>query len=108
MENVVRDGIARGGFRDVRDVRLAVESLSGVMCAGAEHIGRDPAAFEAAVRSARKIVLASPARRPGQYPPAGLRPARPAAGERTSGGGLGTRWIARDACAVSAMTASGP
>ncbi|MFF3712857.1 hypothetical protein [Streptomyces phaeochromogenes] len=34
--NVVRDGIARGGFRDAGDVRLAVELLSGVMRVGVE------------------------------------------------------------------------
>jgi AcrR family transcriptional regulator len=62
VENVVRDGIARGEFRDVGDVRLAVELLSGVMRAGAERIGRDPAAFAATVRAAREIILASLAR----------------------------------------------
>jgi AcrR family transcriptional regulator len=65
VENVVRDGISRGEFRDVGDVRLTVELLSGVMRAGAEHLGRDPAAFTATVRAAREIVLASLARRPG-------------------------------------------
>lgn len=40
MENVVRDGITRGEFRDVGDVRLTVGLLSGVMRAGAERIGR--------------------------------------------------------------------
>ncbi|MFC8073920.1 TetR/AcrR family transcriptional regulator [Streptomyces sp. NPDC057307] len=59
VENVVRDGIARGEFRDVGDVHLAVELLSGVMRAGAERIGRDPAAFAPTVQSAREIVLAS-------------------------------------------------
>ncbi|GGM86591.1 TetR/AcrR family transcriptional regulator [Dactylosporangium sucinum] len=64
VENVARDGIARGEFRDVGDVHLAVELLSGVMRAGAERIGRDPAAFAATVRAAREIVLASLARHP--------------------------------------------
>ncbi|WP_250000908.1 TetR/AcrR family transcriptional regulator [Actinoplanes sp. M2I2] len=59
VENVVRDGIARGEFRDVGDVGLAVELLSGAMRAGAERIGRDPAAFEPTVRAARDLVLAS-------------------------------------------------
>ncbi|WP_329061526.1 TetR/AcrR family transcriptional regulator [Amycolatopsis sp. NBC_01480] len=59
VENVVQDGISRGEFRDVRDVRLAVELLSGVMRAGAERLGRDPAALKATVRAAREIVLAS-------------------------------------------------
>jgi AcrR family transcriptional regulator len=59
VENVVRDGVERGEFRDVGDVPLAVELLSGVMRAGAERIGRDPAAFAAAVRAAREIILAS-------------------------------------------------
>ena len=64
VENVVRDGIARGEFRDVGDVQLVVELLSGVMRAGAERIGRDPAAFAATVSAAREIVLASLARCP--------------------------------------------
>ncbi|WP_202971192.1 hypothetical protein [Saccharothrix sp. ALI-22-I] len=72
----VRDGIARGEFRDVGDVHLAVELLSGVMRASAERIGRDPAAFAATVRAAREIVLASLARRPGQGPSTGLQHAR--------------------------------
>lgn len=59
VENVVRDGVARGEFRDVGDVRLKVELLSGVMRAGAERIGRDPAAVAATVRAAREIVLVS-------------------------------------------------
>ncbi|WP_328609877.1 TetR/AcrR family transcriptional regulator [Amycolatopsis sp. NBC_00345] len=62
VENVVRDGIARGEFRDVGDVHLAVELLSGVMRAGAEHLGRDPGALAPTVRAAREIVLASLAR----------------------------------------------
>jgi AcrR family transcriptional regulator len=64
VENVVRDGIARGEFRDVGDVTLAVELLSGVMRSGAERIGRDPDAFAATVRAAREIILAALARRP--------------------------------------------
>lgn len=59
VENVVRDGIARGEFRAVGDVQLTVELLSGVMRSGAERIGRDPAALDATVRAAREIVLAS-------------------------------------------------
>jgi AcrR family transcriptional regulator len=66
VRNVVRDGVTGGEFRDVGDVQLAVELLSGVMRAGAERIGRDPAAFEATVRAVREIVLASLARRPDQ------------------------------------------
>lgn len=64
VENVVRDGIARGEFRDVGDVQLAVELLSGAMRAGAERVGRDPDAFAATVRAAREIVLAYLARSP--------------------------------------------
>ncbi|MEU8401680.1 TetR/AcrR family transcriptional regulator [Nonomuraea sp. NPDC048892] len=64
VENVVRAGIARGEFRDVGDVQLTVELLSGVMRAGAERIGRTPAAFEVTVRAAREIILASLTRRP--------------------------------------------
>ncbi|MGC4895954.1 TetR/AcrR family transcriptional regulator [Micromonospora sp. DT31] len=59
VEHVVRDGMARGEFRDVGDPHLAVELLSGVMRAGAERIGRDPAAFAATVRAAREVILAS-------------------------------------------------
>ena len=59
VEQVVRDGMARGEFRDVGDPQLAVELLSGVMRAGAERIGRDPAAFAATARAAQEIVLAS-------------------------------------------------
>jgi AcrR family transcriptional regulator len=64
VENVVRDGMARAEFRDIGDVPLAVDLLSGVMRASAERIGRDPASFAATVRAARDIVLASLARRP--------------------------------------------
>jgi AcrR family transcriptional regulator len=59
VENVVRDGIARGEFRDVGDVPLTVELLSGVMRAGAEGIGRDPSTFAATVGATREIILAS-------------------------------------------------
>ncbi len=52
VETVVRDGIARGEFRDVGDVPLAVELLSGAMRAGAERIGGDPGAL--AATSARR------------------------------------------------------
>ncbi|MFG1643732.1 TetR/AcrR family transcriptional regulator [Amycolatopsis sp. NPDC049252] len=62
VENVVRDGIASGEFRDVGDVPLAVELLSGAMRAGAERIGRDPGAFPATVRAAGDVVLAALAR----------------------------------------------
>ena len=62
VENVVRDGVARGEFRDVGDVRLTVELLSGVMRAGAERIGRDPAAVAATVGAAREIIIGSLAR----------------------------------------------
>ncbi|MEV0133791.1 helix-turn-helix domain-containing protein [Dactylosporangium sp. NPDC050688] len=65
VEQVVRDGVAGGEFRDVGDVPLAVELLSGVMRAGAERIGRDPDAFDATVRMARELVLASLTHRPG-------------------------------------------
>lgn len=59
VRDVVREGITRGEFRDVGDVHLVVELLSGVMRAGIEHIGRDPAALPATVRTAQRIVLAS-------------------------------------------------
>ncbi len=58
VENVVRDGIARGEFHQVADVSLAVELLSGVMRAGAERIGRDPSALAATTGAAREIILA--------------------------------------------------
>jgi AcrR family transcriptional regulator len=64
VENVVRAGVARGEFRDVGDVGLEVELLSGVMRSGAERIGRDPAAFAATVRAAQEIILVSLAPRP--------------------------------------------
>jgi AcrR family transcriptional regulator len=57
VENVVRDGVARGEFRDVGDVQLTVELLSGVMRSGAERIGRDPAAFPTTVGAAREVIL---------------------------------------------------
>lgn len=59
VENVVRDGIERGEFRDVGDVSLMVELLSGVVRAGAERLGRDPAAFAPTVRATQEVVLAS-------------------------------------------------
>jgi AcrR family transcriptional regulator len=62
VENVVREGIARAEFRDVEDVPLAVELLSGVMRSGAERIGREPASFAATVREAREIILSALAR----------------------------------------------
>jgi len=62
VENVVRDGITRGEFREIGDVRLVVELLSGVMRSGAERIGRDPASLAATVGAAREIVLAALAR----------------------------------------------
>jgi len=62
VENAVRDGIARGEFRDVGDVPLIVELLSGVMRAGAERVGRDPDALAATIGAAREIILASLAR----------------------------------------------
>ena len=88
VEDVVRDGIARGEFRDVGDVPLAVELLSGAMRAGAERIGRDPAALAATVRSAREIILASLTRRPDER---GAAPAEaaPATGPGVRADGLG-------------------
>ncbi|WP_035855464.1 TetR/AcrR family transcriptional regulator [Cryptosporangium arvum] len=62
VESVVRDGVARGEFRDVGDVGLTVELLSGAMRAGAERIGRDRAARDATVRAARDVILAALAR----------------------------------------------
>lgn len=59
VENVVRDGIERGEFRDVGDVHLAVELLSGVMRAGAERIGRDPASYSPTLHTTRDLILAS-------------------------------------------------
>jgi AcrR family transcriptional regulator len=76
VEQVVRAGIARGEFRDVGDVHLAVELLSGVMRAAAERIGRDPAAFAATVRAARETVLAALAL-PRQGPAAASRTGAP-------------------------------
>ncbi|MGV9361846.1 TetR/AcrR family transcriptional regulator [Amycolatopsis sp. NPDC003731] len=64
VENVVRDGIARGEFRDVGDVPLAVELLSGAMRAGAERISRDPATYAPTVAAAQDTILASLTRRP--------------------------------------------
>jgi AcrR family transcriptional regulator len=62
--NVVRDGIARGEFRDVGDVPLTVDLLSGVIRSAAERIGRDPAGFATTVRAARETVLAALTRTP--------------------------------------------
>jgi AcrR family transcriptional regulator len=62
VQNVVRDGIARGEFRDVGDVPLAVELLSGVMRAAAERIGREPASYARTVDAARETILAALAR----------------------------------------------
>ncbi len=59
VEDLIREGAARGEFREVGDVRLTVELLSGVMRAGAERIGRDPDAFSATVGAAQEIILAS-------------------------------------------------
>lgn len=64
VENVVRDGVARGEFHDSGDVRLQVELLSGVMRAGAERLGRDPASLAATIDAAREIVLTALAHRP--------------------------------------------
>lgn len=66
VEQVVRDGVERGEFREVGDVRLVVELLSGAMRAGAERIGREPAAFADTVRAAREIILAALVRQPDQ------------------------------------------
>lgn len=59
VESVVRDGIASGEFRDVGDVQLAVELLSGVMRSGGERISRDQSAFTATVDAAREIIVAA-------------------------------------------------
>ncbi|WP_420116084.1 TetR/AcrR family transcriptional regulator [Micromonospora sp.] len=59
VETVVRDGIERGEFRDVGDVHLVVELLSGVMRAGAERIGRDPGSYSPTVHATRELILAS-------------------------------------------------
>jgi AcrR family transcriptional regulator len=59
VEDVVRAGIANGEFRAAGDIPLTVELLSGVMRAGAERIGRDPAAAKATVGSAQEIILAA-------------------------------------------------
>ncbi|MGC4940689.1 TetR/AcrR family transcriptional regulator [Kribbella sp. DT2] len=59
VEKVVRDGVANGEFRDVGDVRLVVELLSGAMRAGAERIGRDPSTFNATVQAARELILSA-------------------------------------------------
>jgi AcrR family transcriptional regulator len=72
VENVVRDGIAREEFRAAGDVELVVELLSGIMRAGAERIGRDPAAFDATVSAAREIILAALARWRVHWPAGGF------------------------------------
>lgn len=59
VENVLRDGITRGEFRDVGDVGLVVELLSGAMRAGVDRIGREPASLPATVRTAQEVVLAA-------------------------------------------------
>jgi AcrR family transcriptional regulator len=59
VENVVRAGVARGEFRDTGNVRLTVGLLSGVMRAGAERIGRDPAAVTPTIGAAQEIILAA-------------------------------------------------
>ncbi|MFY1585366.1 hypothetical protein ACN267_12725 [Micromonospora sp. WMMD734] len=56
---MVRDGIERGEFRDVGEVHLVVELLSGVMRAGAERIGRDPGSYSPTVHATRELILAS-------------------------------------------------
>lgn len=66
VRNVVHDGITRGEFHDIGDVDLTVELLSGVMRAGAERIGRSPAALDATTRAAQEIILASLRRPSGQ------------------------------------------
>ncbi len=57
LEKVVRDGIARGEFRDVDDVALTVELLSGVMRSAAERIGRNPGTHPTTTHAATKIIL---------------------------------------------------
>ena len=64
VENVVREGIARGEFRDVGDVPLTVELLSGAMRAGAERISRAPDTYAATVGAAQDVILASLAHHP--------------------------------------------
>ncbi|HEY0812149.1 MAG TPA: TetR/AcrR family transcriptional regulator [Pseudonocardia sp.] len=77
VENVVRDGVAHGEFRDVGDVPLTVELLSGAMRAGAERISRNAADVGPTVRAAQEIVLAALGQRPEHGPQPGRRPARP-------------------------------
>jgi AcrR family transcriptional regulator len=57
LVKVVRDGIARGEFRDVEDIALTVELLSGLMRAAAERIGREPGTLAATNRAATRIIL---------------------------------------------------
>ncbi|WP_367124639.1 TetR/AcrR family transcriptional regulator [Streptomyces phytohabitans] len=84
VRQVVRDGVARGEFRDVGGVSAAdeagtagaggmdgtsgvdllVELLSGVLRSGGERLGRDPSLLAATTRTAQDIVLASLARHP--------------------------------------------
>jgi AcrR family transcriptional regulator len=59
VERVVRDGIARGEFRNVEDVALTVELLSGVTRSGAERLGRDPGALASTTRAVTEIILAA-------------------------------------------------
>ena len=59
VEGVVRDGLTRGEFRGVDDVRLVVELLSAAMTAACTRVSRDPRTLTAAVRAAQHIVLAS-------------------------------------------------
>ncbi|MBL7258934.1 TetR/AcrR family transcriptional regulator [Paractinoplanes lichenicola] len=66
VENVVRDGIGRGEFRDVGDVPLTVELLSGVVRAGAERLGREPGAFATTVHASQEVILAALNHRPGE------------------------------------------
>ncbi|GLY49810.1 TetR/AcrR family transcriptional regulator [Lentzea sp. NBRC 102530] len=59
VETVVCDGVTRGEFRAVEDVRLVVELLSGAMTAAGSRVSRDPSSLAATVRAAQHIVLAS-------------------------------------------------
>lgn len=59
VENLVQDGIARAEFRDVGDVHLTVELLSGVMRAGAERIGREPGSYSATVTATGDLICAA-------------------------------------------------
>jgi AcrR family transcriptional regulator len=57
LEKLVRDGIAGGEFRDVDDVAVTVELLSGVMRSAAERIGRDPGTLATTTQVATNIIL---------------------------------------------------